>query len=109
LIDIYNTHANRTTGIAPNSMVRSDIPNVNQKLRVKGQPALEAFKRFKIGDLVRHIVDPRVLGPLRTKHVKRFSEDIYRIKDIDGFSFILEDYTGNEAPRTYRHYELRKV
>jgi len=90
-------------------MVRTDIPTVNSKLRVKGRPALEAFKRFEIGDLVRHIVDPRVLGPLRTKHVKRFSEDIYRIKDIDGFSFILEDFTGNEAPRTYRHYELRKV
>ena len=111
LIEIYNNHPNRTTKKSPKEMTAFDIANLNQRLRIKGTQAREEFSNFKVGDRVRHIIDPPVRGLLHKKESKmtRFSSDVFTIEDINGFSFSVVDEFGNRAPRTYRYYELLKV
>ena len=106
IIDIYNSNVNRTTGFAPKDMTEINVLELNNTLHEKGVPALERFRKFGVGDRVRHIIDQQ--NSIRKK-IKRFTDNEFTITDINGLSFTLKDDKGNSAPRTYRHYELRKV
>ena len=104
LINIYNSHTNRTTGYAPKDMTPLKIANLNQRIREEAVPSRNEFRKFKVGDKVRHIIDRKGIG----KNVKRFSNEVFTITRISGFSFILQNENGF-APRTYRYHELRKI
>jgi len=105
IMNIYNSTPRRTTEYAPKDMTPMKIANLNSELRDEGLQAREGFNQFKVGDRVRHIIDrTNIIG----KHVKRFSNEVFTIIDIRGFSFILKNEKGF-APRTYRYHELRKV
>jgi hypothetical protein len=105
IIDIYNSNVNRTTGFAPKDMTEFDVSILNDTLQEKGIPGLERFRKFRVGDRVRHIIDQQ--NSIRKK-TKRFTDNEFTITDINGFSFTLKDDKGREAPRTYRYHELRK-
>jgi len=105
IIDIYNDHKNRTTGKSPREMTQDDILELNAELQIKGEPALQNFRQFQIGDRVRHINDVATFH----KGSRTYSERIYNIIATDGFTFILRHDDGKYPPRQYLARELKIV
>jgi len=85
---------------------------------IRGIAGLKAMLKLKIGDKVRIRQHPEEqsrnisrsgIGPKWAKGSQRWSNKVYNIVSIDGFSFSLKDSDGEDAPRTYRAHELMKV
>jgi hypothetical protein len=85
-------------------MTLKDLVYLNKKLNYKSKDAYTNFQKFKIGDKVRHLQSKKTFQ----KGQKQYSNKIYTIYKIEGYSFYLEDdkYTYNEP---FKYYELKKV
>ena len=102
----YNNRYHRTLGKSPNEMTEDDVNDLNEILNDETTKSLEKFRKFKIGDIVRHIDGRQRFA----KGPRKYSQNIFIIESIDGLSFSLKNIsTGKPAPRTYRYHELKKV
>ena len=87
--------------------------------RMRGSAGLKRLLSFKIGDKVRIRLRPdeqprdisRISKPGKTiaKGAQRWSNKVYTIRAISGFSLELAQSDGKPSPRTYRQHDLIKV
>jgi len=87
--------------------------------RMRGSAGLKRLLSFKIGDKVRIRLRPdeqprdisRISKPGKTiaKGAQRWSNKVYTIRALSGFSLELADSDGKPSPRTYRQHDLLKV
>ena len=102
----YNNRYHRTLGKSPAKMTEDDIFILNSKLKKETRDSIKNFQKLNVGDIVRHLDGRQIFA----KGPRKYSQGIFVIDSIDGFSFSLKNIsTGKPAPRTYRYHELKKV
>lgn len=103
LIYNYNHTIHRTLGIPPID-VKEDF--VNLKAEAIKEKAIHEFRELQIGDYVRRKINKKVFDKGYTPN---FSKEIYRIVNINGYSFSIENTKGVILKKPYKVYELEKV
>jgi hypothetical protein len=121
VIERYNEHKVRTLGHSPEELRadRSLVREARSEAQQRGRQAVDRFRRLRVGDKVRIRLEPhdqprarsRLAHPGRrtTKGVQRWSNQVYTIKAVEGYSFTLVDSQDQPAARTYRQHELMQV
>ena len=117
----YNAHQISTIGFSPDELKRSEraTRTVMQRSMQRGYPARDRFTKIEVGDTVRIRLKPsdqpransRLAKPSdkMAKGVQRWSNKVYRVDKMEGWSFYLTDKDGKPAERTYRHHDLLVV
>lgn len=105
LVSNYNSSKHASIGVAPNEVDSSKAEVIRKAESNRQRKSHEEFLKFKVGDRVRVQNDRGLFD----KGSQTFSSDIYTIKSISGYSFTVVDEKGNEAPKRYKHYEIKKV
>jgi transposase InsO family protein len=101
----YNNSVHSTTGLRPNSVTPRQEFWIATQARIDAEPAIKQFEKFHIGDKVRALKSQGKFD----KGGAQWSNKIYTIDNIEGWSFGLRDSEGNLAKKRYKHYELQKI
>lgn len=115
IVEKYNVHQISTLKATPNELREYGTKYEEaQTLTIeRDKKANEKRDKFNVGDRVRIRLKPDDIAGKKasklTKGSERWSNEIYFIDRKEGNSFYLTDVWGNEAPRSFRHYDLLKA
>lgn len=116
ILERYNAHQIRTLKASPARLRMNQelLDETRYNIEDQYEKAIEKFREFKIGDLVRVRYKPSDKPGAKAsdyvaKGTDRWSYKVFRITGTDKLSFALTDSDGNEQKRMYRHHELMKV
>lgn len=105
IVTNYNNREHSSLfGKSPNEITDKDELTIRFFQHLLNLKALAKFRKFNIGDKVRY-AEKRSMFAKGVKNV--FSDKIYTIKDIKGYSFTLENDQGHILPKTFKYYQLK--
>lgn len=105
IVDYYNAQEHSATGVPPKDVkTEEDYRRITIRAMLSKQyrEAFKRFQQFHIGDTVR-LLQHR---PMFAKGRRNFSLQVYKIVDVLGHRFILENSQGQRLKYPIPHYEL---
>jgi hypothetical protein len=106
LVKNYNNTVHSSTGFAPNKVGEEELIMIRKRQSEKTNKVLDSMMRLQVGDKVRKIKNKSILDK---KTGESWSRTVYTIKEVNHFSYVLENNEGTELKGTYKDYELQKV
>jgi len=107
VVELYNDTNNiGIKNMSPNEVFDdyNYLVALHENQKEENQKAFEKVK-IKIGDKVRLAISKGIFE----KEKQKFSTEIYKVKSIIGYRFVIEDENGKELKRKYRADELQLI
>jgi len=98
----YNNRIHSTTGFTPSKMNRDNIKSLNYKLRLENAKSKIEMRKFKVGDLVRYLMEKTVFE----KGGRRFSNSVWTVIGSKGYNIKIKR---NDNIKYKKHWELLKI